>query len=193
MTAGARRVPEWLVYVVGALPAPWLFWQGLTGGLGVEPITALEHEYGRLALQFLIAGLAITPLFRLTGVNLVKFRRALGLLAFAYLVLHLLVWLLLDVQRLPQAWADIAKRPFITIGMVGFLLLIPLALTSTQKAIRRMGPKAWARLHKLVYLAAALGALHFVLVRKGIQYEPLIYAGILIGLLGLRFIGRRKA
>ncbi|MGR3802588.1 protein-methionine-sulfoxide reductase heme-binding subunit MsrQ [Marinibacterium profundimaris] len=192
LTAQARKVPEWCVYIVGALPAPWLFWQALTGALGVEPIEALEHEYGRLALQLLLAGLAVTPLWRLTGVNLVKFRRPLGLLAFFYLCLHFLVWLLLDVQILSQAWADIVKRPFITIGMAGFLLLVPLAVTSTRKAIRRMGPKAWGRLHRLVYVAVGLGVLHFVMGRKGLQYEPLVYAGILVVLLGLRLVPRRR-
>lgn len=191
LTARARQVPEWCVYIVGALPAPWLFYQGLTGGLGVEPIEALEHEYGRLALQLLLAGLAVTPLWRITGVNLVKFRRALGLLAFFYLCLHLLVWLVLDVQILSQAWADIVKRPFVTLGMAGFLLLVPLAVTSTRGWIRRMGPKAWGRLHRLVYVAAGLGALHFIMGRKGLQYEPLIYAAILLVLLAARLLPRR--
>ena len=143
-------------------------------------------------MQLLLAGLAVTPLWRLTGVNLVKFRRPLGLLAFFYLCLHFLVWLLLDVQILSQAWADIVKRPFITIGMAGFLLLVPLAVTSTRKAIRRMGPKAWGRLHRLVYVAVGLGVLHFVMGRKGLQYEPLVYAGILVVLLGLRLVPRRR-
>ena len=191
LTARARQVPEWCVYIVGALPAPWLFYQGLTGGLGVEPIEALEHEYGRLALQLLLAGLAVTPLWRITVVNLVKFRRALGLLAFFYLCLHLLVWLVLDVQILSQAWADIVKRPFVTLGMAGFLLLVPLAVTSTRGWIRRMGPKAWGRLHRLVYVAAGLGALHFIMGRKGLQYEPLIYAAILLVLLAARLLPRR--
>lgn len=192
LTAQARRVPEWLVYIVGALPAPWLFWLGATGGLGVEPIEALEHEYGRLALQLLLGGLAITPLWRFTGVNLVKFRRPLGLLAFFYLCLHFLVWLLLDVQIVSQAWADVVKRPFVTFGMAGFLLLVPLAVTSTRGWIRRLGPKAWGRLHRLVYVAVALGALHFIMGRKGLQYEPLIYAGILAMLLVLRVIPVRR-
>lgn len=191
VTAGARRIPEWCVYIVGALPAPFLFWQGLTGRLGIEPIEVLEHEYGQLALQLLLAGLAITPLWRFTGVNLVKFRRPLGLLAFFYLCLHFLVWLLLDVQILSQAWADILKRPFVSFGMAGFVLLIPLAATSTRAAIRRMGPKAWGRLHRLVYVAVGLGVLHFIMGRKGLQYEPLIYAGILMVLLGLRLIPRK--
>ncbi len=192
VTAQARRVPEWLVYIVGALPAPWLFWLGATGGLGVEPIEALEHEYGRLALKLLLAGLAITPLWRFAGVNLVKFRRPLGLLAFFYLCLHFLVWLLLDVQIPSQAWADVVKRPFVTFGMAGFLLLVPLAVTSTRGWIRRLGPKGWGRLHRLVYVAVALGALHFIMGRKGLQYEPLIYAGILAVLLGLRMIPRQQ-
>ena len=191
LTAGARRLPEWPVFVLGALPGPWFFWLGLSGQLGVEPIEALEHQYGRLALQFLLAGLVVSPLWRFSGVNLVKFRRPLGLLAFYYLCLHLLVWLLLDVQIPAQAWADILKRPFVTLGMAGFVLLVPLAVTSTRAAIRRMGPVAWRRLHRLVYLAAILGVVHFIMGRKGLQYEPLIYAGGLAVLLALRLVPSR--
>lgn len=181
----ARRLPVWMVYVALALPAPWLFWLGLTGGLGVEPIKALEHEYGELALKLLIAGLAITPLRRYVGVNLLKFRRSIGLMAFFYVSAHLLVWLVLDVQILSQIWADILKRPYVTVGMAGFVLLMPLALTSNAWSIRKLGG-AWRRLHKLVYPAVLLGGIHFVMLVKGWQIEPLVYLAIVIGLLALR-------
>ncbi|MCE0507381.1 protein-methionine-sulfoxide reductase heme-binding subunit MsrQ [Roseivivax sp. GX 12232] len=187
-----RRLPVWVVYLLGALPAPYLFYLGLTGGLGVEPIEALEHEYGLIALQCLIAGLAITPLRRHLGVNLLKFRRALGLLAFLYLVLHLAVWAVLDVQMLSAVWADILKRPYITVGMAGFLLLLPLALTSNNLSVRRLGPR-WRRLHRLVYPAVLLGALHFVMLRKGLQIEPLLYFAAVAGLLALRIPVRAGA
>ncbi|MHA7875005.1 protein-methionine-sulfoxide reductase heme-binding subunit MsrQ [Roseivivax sp.] len=187
-----RRLPVWVVYLLGALPAPYLFYLGLTGGLGVEPIEALEHEYGLMALQFLIAGLAITPLRRHLGVNLLKFRRALGLLAFLYLMLHLAVWAVLDVQMLSAVWADILKRPYITVGMAGFLLLLPLALTSNNLSVRRLGPR-WRRLHRLVYPAVLLGALHFVMLRKGLQIEPLLYFAAVAALLALRIPVRAGA
>ena len=185
LNAILRRIPVWAVYLTGALPAPWLFYQGLTGGLGVEPIEALEHEYGRLALQLLILGLAVTPLRRHLGLNLMKFRRAIGLLAFFYFVCHLSVWLVLDVQIPGQIWADILKRPYITVGMAGFVMLLPLALTSNNWSVRRLGP-AWRRLHRATYAAAVLGALHFVMLVKGFQIEPLIYLGLVGVLLLLR-------
>lgn len=181
----ARRLPVWAVYLLYALPAPYLFYLGLTGGLGVEPIEVLEHEYGEIALQLLIIGLCITPLRRHLGLNLIRFRRAIGLLAFFYLSLHLLVWLVLDVQILSQIWADIVKRPYITVGMAGFLLLVPLALTSNNWSVRKLGPR-WRQLHKLTYAAALLGGLHFVMLRKGFQLEPLIYLGVIALLLILR-------
>lgn len=186
-----RRVPVWAVYMIGALPIPYLFYMGATGGLGVEPIKALEHELGQWALQFLLAGLAVTPLRRRLGVNLMKFRRAIGLMSFYYVCLHLLVWLALDVQIPAQIWGDILKRPYITIGMVSFLLLLPLAATSNNLSLRRLGP-AWRRLHRLAYPAVLLGALHFVLLRKGLQIEPLIYLLLALGLLALRLPVRRR-
>jgi sulfoxide reductase heme-binding subunit YedZ len=180
-----RRLPNWAVYLLGALPAPWLFYQGMTGGLGVEPIEALEHEFGELALQLLILGLAISPLRRFAGLNLMKFRRAIGVLTFSYVALHLLIWLVLDVQIPSQIWADIIKRPYITVGMAAFVLLLPLAITSNNWAVRRLGPR-WRKLHRLVYPAAILGALHYVMLAKGFQIEPLVYLAIILGLLVMR-------
>ncbi|MEY8827378.1 protein-methionine-sulfoxide reductase heme-binding subunit MsrQ [Sedimentitalea sp. XS_ASV28] len=184
----ARRVPVWMVYALGLLPPVYLFWLAATGGLGAEPVKTFEQELGELALQFLIIGLAMTPLRRFTGLNLLRFRRAIGLLTFYYVVCHLLVWLLLDVQIVSEIWADITKRPYITIGMTAFLLMIPLALTSNNWSVRRMGP-AWRRLHRLVYAIAALGALHFVMLSKGFQFEPLIYLAVVFFLLFLRVLG----
>ncbi|OBY25722.1 protein-methionine-sulfoxide reductase heme-binding subunit MsrQ [Leisingera sp. JC1] len=180
-----RRLPVWAVYLLGALPAPWLFYQGLTGGLGVEPIKALEHEYGELALQLMILTLAVSPLRRLLGLNLMKFRRAIGLLCFFYVTCHLLVWLVLDVQLLGQIIADIAKRPYITIGMGAFVLMLPLALSSNNLSVRALG-RTWTRLHRLTYAAALLGSVHFVMLSKGFQIEPLIYLGLTLLFLALR-------
>lgn len=181
-----RRVPTWPIYILCALPPVWFFYLGLTGALGVEPIKALEHRLGELALQFLVAGLAITPLRRHLGVNLIRFRRLIGLAAFYYVTAHLLTWLVLDVQIPSQIWADIVKRPYITVGMAAFALLVPLAVTSNNWSIRRMGPR-WRQLHKLVYPAVLLGAVHFVMLVKGFQIEPLLYLGAILVLLALRF------
>ena len=181
-----RKVPTWPFYLgFGVLPFWWLY-LGLTGGLGVEPIQVLEHRLGELGLQILIASLAVTPLRMFAGINLVRFRRMLGLMTFYYILLHLLVWLVLDVQILGQIWADILKRPYITVGMVGFVLMIPLALTSNNWSIRRLGPMRWRRLHQLVYVAAILGAVHFMLLVKGWQIEPLLYLGVILALLATR-------
>ncbi len=180
-----RRVPVRAVYLLGALPAPWLFYQGITGGLGVEPIEALEHEFGELALQLLILGLAISPLRRFAGINLMKFRRAIGVLTFLYVAAHLLVWLVLDVQIPSQIWADIVKRPYITVGMAAFVLMLPLAITSNNWSVRRLGLR-WRKLHRLVYPTAILAALHYVMLAKGFQIEPLVYLAIILGLLAVR-------
>ena len=185
INSAARKVPTWALYILLFLPGPFLFWQGVTGALGVEPIKELEHAFGELALQLLIAGLAITPLRRYAGINLLKFRRAVGLMAFFYVAAHLLVWLVLDVQILSQIWADILKRPYITVGMAAFVLMVPLAVTSNNWSVRRLGP-TWRKLHKLTYAAALLGGLHFVMLAKGIQIEPLIYVAVTVILLALR-------
>ena len=186
-----RKIPTWPVYILCVLPLPWLLYLAQTGGLGIEPIKALEHELGEIALQLLIAGLTITPLRRYAGLNLLKFRRCLGLMAFLYVSLHLLVWLVLDIGILSQIWADIIKRPYITIGMAGFLCLVPLAVTSNTYSIRKLGPK-WRTLHKLTYLAVILGGVHFIWLVKGFQLEPLLYMAVILGLLALRLPKRRK-
>lgn len=183
-----RRVPPWTLYIAGAAWGGWLFWLAATGGLGVEPIEALEHRYGELALQLLMAGLAVTPLRRFFGINLMPFRRAIGVLTFFFVLAHFLVWAVLDVQSLSAVWADILERPYVTIGMLGFALLIPLALTSNSVSIRKLGAAAWRRLHKLVYPAAILGAVHFIWLAKGFQIEPLVYLGLILLLLGARIV-----
>ena len=183
---GLGKVPNWLLYILGALPPLWFLWLGLNGGLGAEPIKALEHKLGELALQFFVVTLAVTPLRQWTGINLVRARRAIGVLTFVYVFLHLLVWLVLDVQILNQIWADILKRPYITIGMLSFLLMLPLAITSNNYSIRKLGPKGWRRLHRLTYAAGILGAVHFVMLAKGFQIESLVYLGLILGLLATR-------
>jgi sulfoxide reductase heme-binding subunit YedZ len=154
-------------------------------------VKALEHEYGKLALQLLIAGLCVTPLRQYAGINLIKFRRSLGVLAFSYVCFHLLVWAILDVQALNRVIADIIKRPYITIGMAGFALLVPLAMTSNNWSVRKLGPR-WRKLHKLTYPAVILAGVHYVWLVKGIQLEPLIYMAIIVALLSLRFVNVRR-
>ncbi|MEL6168886.1 MAG: protein-methionine-sulfoxide reductase heme-binding subunit MsrQ [Pseudomonadota bacterium] len=188
----ARRLPSWPLYLLAALPVVWVFWAGATGGLGVEPIKEIEHRLGLWGFQVLIASLCITPLRTHAGINLIKFRRAIGLVAFFYILAHLLVWLILDVQILSQIWKDILKRPYITIGMAGFLLLVPLALTSSDWSIRKLGGAAWRRLHKLVYPAVLLGGLHYLMLVKGWQLQPIIYLCVVVALLALRLRPRKR-
>lgn len=187
LNAGLRRVPLWAVYVLGVVPAVWVFWLAATGGLGPDPVRSLEHWYGETALQLLVAGLAVTPLRRFTGVTLLRFRRALGLLAFAYVIFHVAVWLLLDIQMdMAAAWEDVFERPHITVGVVGVAVLVPLALTSTDRAMRRMGPQAWRRLHRLAYVGALAGAIHYLMLVKTWEAAPLAYLAVILLLLALR-------
>ena len=189
----ARRVPTWPLYILCLLPVPWLLYLAQTGALGREPIKALEHELGELALQLMIVGLTVTPLRRYLGINLMKFRRMIGLLAFIYVTLHLTVWIVLDMSLLwGQMWADIWKRPYITIGMAGFLAMIPLAITSNNVSVRKVGAAGWRKLHKMTYLAVILGGVHYIWLVKGIQLEPLIYMAVILGLLALRLPGRKS-
>jgi len=180
-----RRLPEAAVWMAGALPLVWLVQAAVTGGLGVDPVKAVEHDLGLWALRLLMASLAVTPLRRL-GLNLLRQRRALGLLALSYGVLHLVAWLWLDMGlRLGQVAGDIVKRPYIIAGMLALLAMLPLALTSTKAAIRRMG-RNWNRLHRLAYAALALGVLHFVLLSRVWTIELLVYVAIGTVLLGFR-------
>ncbi len=182
-----RPIPPLAVYLAGAVPALVLVVQLFAGGLGIDPVKTLEHALGLYALQFLIAGICISPLRRFTGVNLLRWRRALGLVGFAYVALHLAVWVTLDLQfRWGEIWTDIVKRPYITVGMLGFVLLVPLAVTSTDGAVRRMGAAAWRRLHLLVYPAILAGAVHFVWLVKAWPIEPLLYLAAVLTLIALR-------
>lgn len=183
------RVPPWLVYAAGLVPAIWYFYLGVTDQLGAEPMKMLERSLGLWALRFLIAALAITPLRQSFGVNLLRYRRQLGLLAFYYVLLHLTTYLVLD-QGLDLAAisADILKRWYITIGMAAFAILLPLAITSNSASIRRLGGRAWQRLHRIVYVAIALAALHFIMVVKSWPSRPLVYAAIVLALLGYRVV-----
>ncbi len=190
-----RRAPVWPFYGIGFIPAAWWFYAAFTDRLGADPVARLEHELGLVALQLLIAALAVTPLRELAGVNLLRFRRMIGLMAFYYVMMHVGVWLVFDRQLdWPRILADLYKRPYIVVGAAAALMLLPLALTSTDAAIRRLGPMAWRRLHRLAYPAAALAALHFVWLVKAWPPEPFVYASIVAGLLGWRALrGRRQS
>ena len=187
LNAALRRVPVWPFYIAGFVPAVWWLWLGVQDRLGADPVQRLEHELGLTALQLLIATLAVTPLREQTGVNLLRFRRMLGLMAFWYVAMHFTVWLVLDRQLdWPRILQDLTKRPYVILGFTAFLLLIPVAATSWDGAVRRLGAAIWRKLHRLAYPATALGAIHFVWLVKAWPPEPLIYAGIVALLLGYR-------
>lgn len=189
-----RPVRPWMVYALGAVPALLLMWQVFTGDLGIDPVKTIEHRLGEVALQLLVAGLCITPLRRLAGLNLLRFRRQIGVLAFVYAALHLAVWVALDLQfRWAEIGADLVKRPYIILGMVAFVALVPLALTSNNRAIRALGGAGWRRLHLLTYPAVLLAALHFVWLMKAWATEPLAYLGAVLVLLGLRLVWGLRA
>ena len=190
MTTRPTRFPPYgkpLVFCVSLLPLVWLCWLAWQDRLGANPVETLSHRTGDWSLRFLLLTLAVTPLRRLSGWNwLLKFRRMLGLFAFFYVCLHLGVYLIFDQFFDPSAiLEDIAKRPYITVGFAGFLLLIPLAATSTNGMIKRLG-RNWQRLHRLVYLIGVLGVVHYWWLVKADISEPLLYAGLLTILLGYR-------
>ncbi len=168
--------------------------------LGADPVKTGEHLFGSWTLRFLLATLAVTPLRKLTGWSwLAKHRRTLGLFTFGYASLHLLTWALVDVQigisefvGFADIKKDILKRPFITIGMTCFLLMAPLALTSTKRMMARLG-KNWKRLHRLIYVIGILGIIHFWMAVKLDITKPAIYGAVLLGLLGWRWYEARRS
>lgn len=178
----------WLLYAAGFVPAIWTFYLGATGGLGADPVKTFEHTLGLWTLRFLILTLLVTPIRDLTGISLLRYRRALGLLAFYYALMHFATYMVLDqALNFPVILADILRRPFITIGMVSLALLVPLALTSNNWSIRRLG-RRWTSLHRLVYVAIAGGAIHFIMSVKSWPAEPIIYAAIVAALLLWRVV-----
>ena len=184
-----RRLPTGVVWALGALPLALLVRDVFAGGLGVDPVRDIEHRLGRTAVYFLIASLCVTPLLRLGRVNLMKFRRPLGLLSASYAGLHLLAWVVLDMGlRWEQTLRDIARRPYLTIGMVVLVILAVLAATSSNAAIRRLGVRRWGVIHRLVYLAAPLALFHWLLAHKIWPAKPLLILGAVAILLGLRLV-----
>jgi methionine sulfoxide reductase heme-binding subunit len=183
------RLGKPVVFVLALAPFLWLVFRGFTGRLSVNPIEDVTLTTGIWALRLLLVTLAITPLRRITGWNrVIQYRRMVGLFAFFYASVHLLTYLVLD-QGLAFEFIlpDILKRPYITAGMTAFLLMVPLALTSTKGWIRRLGRK-WQLLHRLVYASAILACLHFIWKVKVAIGEPVYYAVILAALLGFRVL-----
>ena len=180
-----------LAHALALAPAAVLFWRAWHDGLGADPVAALTHGTGEWALRLLLLGLAMTPLRQsIRQPWPIRFRRLIGLYAFFYASLHLAVYLLLDLGSYwTQIGADILKRPFITVGFAAWLLLVPLALTSTRAMMRRL-KKNWQRLHRLVYAVAVLAVLHFWWLVKSDVREPMLYAAILLGLLAFRVVPR---
>ena len=189
-----RRVIKPAVFVLALVPLGWLVFAVLTGRTSANPAEDIILTTGIWALRFLLAALAITPLRRLTGWNvLIQYRRMLGLYAFFYASLHLLSYMAFDrLFQVGEILTDIAKRPFITAGMTAFALMLPLAVTSTKGWIRRLG-RRWQTLHRLAYFSAAAACLHFVWKVKVVLGEPVYYAAILGLLLGFRLVWRLRS
>jgi sulfoxide reductase heme-binding subunit YedZ len=182
----------WLVVIV---PLVWLVTRLLLSELGANPIEALEHETGEWTLRLLAASLAVTPLITFTRWGwLIPQRRFLGLAAFAYATIHLLVYIGVDqFFNLNDIVEDVLKHLYVTVGMAGFVLLLPLAITSTKGWIRRLGGKRWNQLHRLVYVAAVAGCVHYLWAVKKDITEPLLYAAVFVVLFALRFVRPRPA
>jgi sulfoxide reductase heme-binding subunit YedZ len=192
ITQRYRYLYKPLVFVAGLAPLAWMICGALQlfgASLGADPVKKLEHECGKTALNFLLLTLSVTPVRTLTGLpQLLRLRRMLGLFAFFYAVVHFSVYLVLDLElNFPLVGADIVKRPYITVGFTALLLLVPLALTSTNGMMRRLG-RRWQSLHRLIYLIAALAVWHFYWQVKRDVREPLLYIGILALLLAYRLV-----
>jgi sulfoxide reductase heme-binding subunit YedZ len=182
------------VFVLSLAPAMWLAYRAFAGTLGANPVEDLLLTTGLWAFRFLLISLTITPVRRLTGWNrVIGFRRMAGLFAFFYALLHLTIYAVLDQGlELRFILADVAKRPFITAGMVAFLLMLPLAATSTREAIRRLG-RRWQALHRLVYVSGVAAALHFAWKVKVFAGEPVYYAAGVGMLLAFRLLWKPAA
>jgi sulfoxide reductase heme-binding subunit YedZ len=169
------------------VPAVWYFYLGFTDQLGADPQNTLERALGLWGLRFIVIGLAITPLRPLVGSRLIRYRRTFGLLAFYNAALHVFVYLVLDKGLDAAAIvSDIIKRPYITVGMLAFVILVPLAITSNNAMIKRLGGQAWNKLHRFVYVASTAAVVHFLMVVKTWNPEPVLYAVLIAVLLSYR-------
>ncbi|MGI8467234.1 MAG: sulfite oxidase heme-binding subunit YedZ [Pyrinomonadaceae bacterium] len=182
-----------LIFVNSLVPLALLAWDALHGNLGANPVEFFLHTTGVLTLIFLLVTLAITPLRKISGWNeLIKYRRMLGLYAFFYVCLHFITYFGFDRSlSLSGTLTDIFERPFIAVGMLSFFLMIPLAVTSTNAMIKRLGGKRWAKLHKLIYVIAVGGVVHYWLIVKSDVFYPLVFGLILAMLFGYRFYANK--
>lgn len=188
-----KRVPVLPLYFVALVPAALMFQQALSGTGGPDPVRALEHGLGLDAFKFMIASLLVTPLRERTGINFLRFRRMIGLTAFFYAMLHFGVWLVFDRQlQWAAIGADLVKRPYIIVGMIALVLLVPLALTSNNTMVARLGAMRWRWLHMLAYPAAAAIALHYLWLVKSWTAQPLAYAAITALLLSYRLLPKPR-
>src|SRR5437867_5754956 len=186
------RFAKLVLFVNGLVPLVLLLWDVWRKQVGANPLEFVTRTTGMLTLVFLLISLAVTPVRRITGLNwLTRFRRMLGLFAFFYGSLHLLTYVGFDrFFHLKTIPGDVAKRPFIAIGMAAFFLMVPLAITSTDKMVKRLGGKRWASLHRIVYLSGVLGVLHYYMLVKSDVRPPLTFAFLLALLLGFRLFVR---
>jgi methionine sulfoxide reductase heme-binding subunit len=185
-------ISKWTKVAVFAsclVPLGILVREGFTGGLGANPVEFIEHATGDWTIRFLAITLAITPLRKLLGLPLlIRYRRMVGLFAFFYGCLHFSTYLIFDqMLSLSEMWQDVMKRRYITLGFTGFVLLVPLAVTSTAGWIRRLGGRRWQRLHQAIYVTAVAGVIHYYWLVKSDVRQPLLYAGIIGVLLAWRF------
>ena len=186
------RFAKLVVFINSLVPLILLLWDLYRKRVGPNPLEFATRTTGMLTLIFLSLTVAVTPLRKIFGINsLVKFRRMLGLFAFFYGALHLLTYVWFDrLFNLLSVGQDVVRRPFILLGMIAFVLMIPLAITSTNKMVKRLGGKRWARLHRLVYFAAIAGVVHFWMLVKSDIRLPLTFGFILLFLLGFRLLAK---
>ena len=195
-----------LVFAAALVPFAHLVWRGVNGDLTADPLVEITNETGIWTLRFVVITLAITPVRRLSGWNpVIRFRRMLGLFAFFYGMLHVLTYVIGDrfasldfpdgfiawstfVNLMASIWEDVAERPYITVGFIAFVSMIPLALTSTTGWIRRLGGRNWQRLHRLIYLTGIAGVTHYWWRVKADTLHPLFYATLVVLLLGYRLL-----
>ncbi len=193
-----RKLLKPALFLACLWPLGWLVYNMFFGDLGANPVETITNTTGIWTLRFLAITIAITPIRWLTKWNpIITFRRMIGLFAFFYGTVHFLIYFVLDRSLMFDGlWEDIVERPYITVGFTAFVLMIPLALTSTQASIRRLGGKRWNLLHKLVYVSAALGVVHYWWKVKLDVTDPMVYAAIVAALLGVRVVrwfSRRQA
>lgn len=200
-TRAALRLKPAVILLM-LLPLGFLAWQwvgllqsGFSAALTINPVEHTIRALGDWALRFLILGLAVSPLARWTKTPALRvWRRNIGVIAFFYVLVHLVLYVGLDLElSLAALWKDVLKRTFITLGMVAFLLILPLAITSTNGWIKRMGAKNWQRLHRVVYVAVLLGGVHYLFMVKGNQLAPKLYLAIIAFLLLVRLIPRKAS